>query len=63
MGVTPIRALNAIKIGGIGGVANNPVVARILRVDFADSILSKRRTFLVEDFLIKVLYNISLPLT
>ena len=50
MGVTPVRALNSIKIGGIGGVANNPVVFRILRFDLVDSILSKRRTFLAEDF-------------
>ena len=50
MGITPVRALNSIKIGGIGGVANNPVVVRILRFDLADSVESKLLTFLAEDF-------------
>ena len=53
MGVTPVRALNSIKRGGIRGVANNPVEFWILRKDRADSILGKRLTFLAEDFLIK----------
>ena len=46
MGVTIVRALNSIKIGVIGGVANNPVVVWILRPHLAYSILSKRLTFL-----------------
>ena len=50
MGVTPVRTLNAIKSDGIGGVANNPVKFWILCRDLADSILSKRLTFLAEDF-------------
>ena len=50
MGVAPVRALNSIKSDGIGGVANNPVEFWILRRDLADSILSERLTFLVEDF-------------
>ena len=50
MGVTPVRALNSIKTCGIGGMANNPVVVRILRSELADSIESKRLTFLAEDF-------------
>ena len=50
MGVTPVRALNSIKRGGIWRVANNPVPFWILRNDHADSILGKRLTFLAEDF-------------
>ena len=50
MGVTPVRALNPIKPESIGRVANNPVVFWILRKEIADSILSKRLTFLAEDF-------------
>ena len=50
MGVTPVRAFNSIKHGGIGGVANNPVELWILGNHFADSILSKRLTFLGKDF-------------
>jgi hypothetical protein len=50
MGVTIIRALNSIKLDGIGGVANNPVPRWILRRGLVDSILGKRRTFLAEDF-------------
>ena len=50
MGVTPVRALYSIKIGGIGGVANNPVEGWILRNDLADSILSKRLTSLANNF-------------
>ena len=53
MGVTIVLAFNSIKGSGIGGVANNPVVMWILRVDAADSISGKRHTFLAEDFLIK----------
>ena len=50
MGVSPVRALNSIKRDGIGGVADNPVVFWILRKDLADSILSKRLTFLADEF-------------
>jgi hypothetical protein len=50
MGVTPVRSLNSIKRNGIGGVADNPVVIWILRIDIADSILGKSLTFLAEDF-------------
>ena len=50
MGVTPVRALNSIKIDRIGGVANYPVVFWILRNGLGDSILGKRLTFLAEDF-------------
>ena len=50
MSVTPVRALNSIKCGGIGGVANNPVELWILGNHPADSTLSKRRTSLAEDF-------------
>ena len=50
MCVAPIRALSSIKIGGIGGVANNPVVFWILRKDLGDSILSKRLTSLAKYF-------------
>ena len=51
MGVTPVRALNSIKRGGIeGGVANNPIEFWILRIDVADSILGKCGTSLAEDF-------------
>ena len=57
MGVTPVCALNTIKRDGIGGVANNPVVFRILQNDVADSSSSTRLTSLAEDFLIKVLYK------
>ena len=46
MGVTPVRALNSIKRGGIWGVAYNPVELWIPRNGLADSILSKRRTSL-----------------
>ena len=52
MGVTPVRALNSIKPNRIRGVANYPVVICILRIDLADSILSKRLTPLAEIFLI-----------
>ena len=57
MGVTPVRALISIKIEVIGRVANNPVPLRILRNDFGDSILGKRRTFLAERLSIRVLYD------
>ena len=52
MGVTPVRALNSIKPGGVRRVANNPVEFWILRNGLANSILSKRLTFLsmAEDF-------------
>ena len=50
MGITPVRALNSIETGGIGGVANNPVVARILWFDTVDSIYGKLFTFLAEEF-------------
>ena len=50
MGVTPVRALNSIKPIRIGGVANNPVVIWILQEEPADGPLSKRLTFLAEDF-------------
>ena len=50
MGVTPVRALNAIKPDGIGRVANKPVPFWILRSHLADSTLSKLLTFLAEDF-------------
>ena len=58
MGVTPVLALISIKIDGIGGVANNPVPLRILRNDFGDRILGKRRTFLAERLSIRVLYKV-----
>ena len=57
MGVTPVRALNAIKPDFIGGVANNPIQFWILRYHLANSILSKFRTFLARKLLIKVLYK------
>ena len=47
MGVTPVRVFNSIKIGGVGGVANNPVVIWPLRFHLADSSLGKIRTFLL----------------
>ena len=50
MGYTPVREFNSIKIGVIGGVANNPVKFWILRYHFLDSIYSIRLTFLAEDF-------------
>ena len=50
MGVPPVRALSSIKIGGIGGVANNPVEFWILRKDLADSILGKPPTSLAKYF-------------
>ena len=50
MCVTPIRALNSIKIDGIRRVADNPVECWILQDGLADSILGKRLTFLAEDF-------------
>ena len=55
MGVTPVRALNSIKIEVIGGVANNPVPLRIVRKDFDDRTLGIRRTFLAERLSIRVL--------
>ena len=50
MSVTPVLALNSIKIEGIAWerVANNPAIA--------DRILSKRRSFW-QKILIKVLYK------
>ena len=50
MDVTPVRALNSIKRGRVGGVANNPVPFWILRNDPADGILCKRLASLAEDF-------------
>ena len=65
MGVIPVRALDSIKRGGIGGVANNPVEFWITRNGLADSTLSKRFTFLAEDFQSKwyTMNSTSLPLT
>ena len=57
MGVTPVCAINSVKRDGIWGMAYNPVEFWILRNGFADSILSKRLTFLAEDFLIIVVYK------
>ena len=62
MCVTPVRALNSIKISGIGGVANNPVVVWILSNGLADSTLGKRRTFLAEDFQLRSSTRNSTPL-
>ena len=50
MGVTPVCALNSIKPGGIGGVANNPVPFWILRNSVVDGVLGECLTFLVKDF-------------
>ena len=51
MGVTPVCTLNSIKIGIIGGVANNPVPLWKLRNGLVDNTFGKRLTFLVvEDF-------------
>ena len=65
MRVTPVRALNSIKIDGIRGVANNPVEFWVIENGLGDSSLGKRFTFLAEEFQSKCssMNSTSLPLT